>query len=221
MAVLNAGGTAGCVLARRLAEDGSCTVLLVERGDARDNWLDRFPFGSTHHWSDRKHSMVIEADILGQKTDIIAGKGLGGTSRINGMQYTRGAPGEYNAWARSGRKGWSYNELLPYFERAECLYNPVTRSHYGTKGEQASFSRVARADCRVVQDYGRFKHPRLNSSLALLSSEHTRLYVQSFALSNFDYTVFSTRPARQASLPAKMSTTRAFRPQVLSSFTTR
>lgn len=130
------GGTAGCVLARRLAEDSSCKVLLIERGDARDNWLDRFPLPSTHHFSDGKHSMVLKADMLENTVNIVTGKGLGGTSRINAMQYSRGAPGEYNAWAQSGRKGWSYNELLPYFERNECLYNPVTQTHYGSKGDQ-------------------------------------------------------------------------------------
>ncbi|EKM54662.1 uncharacterized protein PHACADRAFT_175178 [Phanerochaete carnosa HHB-10118-sp] len=122
--IIVGGGTGGCVLARRLAEDSSCSVLVIERGDARDIWLDRFPLPSTHHWSDRKHSMVLEADMLGPRR----------TSRINAMQYSRGAPGEYNAWAQAGRKGWSYQELLPYFERAECLYNPVTKGHYGTEG---------------------------------------------------------------------------------------
>ncbi|GJE92703.1 GMC oxidoreductase [Phanerochaete sordida] len=132
--IIVGGGTGGCVLARRLAEDSNCSVLVVERGDARDNWLDRFPLASTHHWSDRKHSMVLTADMLGAKTDIITGKGLGGTSRINAMQYSRGTPGEYNAWAQAGREGWSYQELLPYFERAEGLYSPATKGHYGTEG---------------------------------------------------------------------------------------
>lgn len=50
------------------------------------------------------------------------------------MQYTRGVPGEYNAWARSGRSGWSYPEMQPYFEKAEGLWSPVTQRHYGTDG---------------------------------------------------------------------------------------
>lgn len=72
--------------------------------------------------------------MLGRKADIVSGKGLGGTSRVNSMQYSRGTPGEYNAWAQAGRKGWSYQELLPYFERAECLYNPVMKGDYGNEG---------------------------------------------------------------------------------------
>jgi choline dehydrogenase len=161
----NAGGAAGCVLARRLAEDTSCTVLLVERGDARDNWLDRFPIGSTHHWSDQRHSMVIKTDMLKQKIDVITGKGLGGTSRINAMQYSRGTPGEYNGWARNGRKGWSYEELVPYFERVECLYNSVTQSHYGTEGELSQQCHTIRSEQHILQDLGRFRHLPLPLSL--------------------------------------------------------
>ena len=130
------GGTAGCVLARRLAEVRNCTVLLLERGDARDSWLDRFPFLSTYQFSDRKHSTAVAAQLWGERTtELVAGTGLGGTSRINGLHYTRGAPGQYNAWAESGRRGWSYAELLPYFQRAECLWDPATKTHYGTDGE--------------------------------------------------------------------------------------
>lgn len=130
------GGTAGCVLARRLAEDRNCSVLLVERGDARDNWLDRFPLLSTHQFSDRKHSVVATAEFPGNRTaEVISGKGLGGTSRINGMQYTRAVPGEFNAWSQSGRKGWSYDELTPYFRKAEGFWNPETREHYGSDGK--------------------------------------------------------------------------------------
>ena len=130
-----AGGTAGCVLARRLAEHRDCSVLLVERGDARDNWLDRFPLPSTHQFSDKKHSVVSTVPVVGKRTtEIAAGKGLGGTSRINGMQYTRAVPGEFNAWAQAGRRGWSYDELAPYFRRAESLWSPVTNQHYGSHG---------------------------------------------------------------------------------------
>ncbi|EMD36672.1 hypothetical protein CERSUDRAFT_73736 [Gelatoporia subvermispora B] len=72
------GGTAGCVLARRLAEDHDATVLLVERGDAGDSFLHRCPLLSTHHWSDRKHSPVLS-------------------------QYARGTPGDHKGslWEQS------------------------------------------------------------------------------------------------------------------------
>ncbi|EKM54661.1 uncharacterized protein PHACADRAFT_68181, partial [Phanerochaete carnosa HHB-10118-sp] len=120
------GGTAGCVLARRLAEERNSSVLLIERGDTRDNWLDKSPLFSTHQFSDKKHSVVLQSRLRGDATtDIVTGRGLGGTSRINGMHYTRGVPGDYNAWAESGRQGWSYEELKPYFERAEGHWSPA------------------------------------------------------------------------------------------------
>ena len=114
-----------------------CSVLLLERGDARDGWTDRFPLLSTHQFSDRKHSLVTTAMFSGERTtEIVAGRGLGGTSRINGFHWTRGAPGQYNAWAASGRSGWSYDQLQPYFERAENLWSPPPKTHYGTDGKQ-------------------------------------------------------------------------------------
>ncbi|EKM54670.1 uncharacterized protein PHACADRAFT_197102 [Phanerochaete carnosa HHB-10118-sp] len=128
-------GTAGCVLARRLAEERNLSILLIERGDARDNWLDKTPLVSTHQFSDKKHSVVLQSRLRGDATtEIVTGKGLGGTSRINGLQYTRGVPGDYNAWAESGRQGWSYEELRPYFEKAEGHWSPVTHAHYGKSG---------------------------------------------------------------------------------------
>jgi choline dehydrogenase len=130
------GGTAGCVLARRLVEERAGSVLLIERGDARNGWLDRFPLLSTYQWSDRKHSHTAAARFLSNRTtEVVAGSGLGGTSRINGMQYSRGVPGQYNAWAQSGRRGWSYQDLQPYFERSESVWNPDTGVHYGSKGK--------------------------------------------------------------------------------------
>lgn len=133
--IIVGGGTAGCVLARRLAEERKWRVLVVVRGDSRDAWLDKSPLFSTYQFSDKKHGVVLEGQMdSDSKTQVITGRGLGGTSRINGMQYTRGVPGDYNAWAESGRQGWSYNELKPYFERAEGYWSPDTQTHYGTKG---------------------------------------------------------------------------------------
>lgn len=129
------GGTTGCILARRLAESKSGSVLLVERGDARNGWLDRVPLLSTHSWSDRKHSVTVPGKLFGDRTtDMVAGSGLGGTSRINGMQHTRGIPGQYNGWAESGRKGWGYEDLKPYFDKAESVWNPEAHLHYGSTG---------------------------------------------------------------------------------------
>ncbi|KAI0052729.1 GMC oxidoreductase [Auriscalpium vulgare] len=131
------GGNAGCVLARRLSEDGRFTVLLVEKGDAGDSWLHKTPLLSFHHWSDGRHSTVIQSardDQLERAFTLISGRGLGGTTRINGSQYTCGVPAEYNAWSQDGRAGWSYKELKPYFDKSERWIGPSPREYHGSNG---------------------------------------------------------------------------------------
>ncbi|KAJ7657362.1 GMC oxidoreductase-domain-containing protein [Mycena polygramma] len=131
------GGNAGCVLARRLSEGGKHTVLLVERGDAGDSWLDRAPLLSLHHWSNGKHSKVFDSapdPQLGRPFSLITGIGLGGTTRINGGQYTCGVPAEYNAWSADGRPGWGYEDLKPYFLKSESWSGPVPKEWHGSNG---------------------------------------------------------------------------------------
>ncbi len=71
---------------------------------------------------------------LAQPAILVTGVGLGGCSRINGTQYSRGPPADFNAWAESGCEGWGYEDLVPYFEKAECLYKATTKNHYGGNG---------------------------------------------------------------------------------------
>ncbi|KAJ7204774.1 hypothetical protein GGX14DRAFT_368399 [Mycena pura] len=131
------GGTAGCVLARRLAEGGKHTVLLIEKGDAGDSWLNRTPLTSLHHWSDGKHSTVFNSATdskLGRSFSLITGLGLGGSTRINGGQYTCGPPAEYNAWSEEGRRGWGYEDLKPYFFKSETWLGPAPEKWHGANG---------------------------------------------------------------------------------------
>ncbi|KAJ6574312.1 hypothetical protein B0H19DRAFT_1124170 [Mycena capillaripes] len=135
--VVLGGGNAGCVLARRLSEGGQHTVLLVEKGDAGDSWLHRAPLPSLHFWSDGKHSTVFDSAVdpkFGRSFSLISGLGLGGTTRINGGQYTLGVPAEYNAWSEEGRPGWSYEELKPYFTKSETWVGPVPEEWHGSTG---------------------------------------------------------------------------------------
>ncbi len=77
---------------------------------------------------------------LKRPTTLVAGIGLGGTTRINSTQYSRGPPADYDAWPQYGCEGWGYKDLVPYFEKAECLYNAAERTHYG-RGGKAVFYR--------------------------------------------------------------------------------
>lgn len=131
------GGNAGCVLARRLSEDPSKTVLLVERGDGDDSWLTRVPLTSTYQFSDGKHSNVFSSvyeEHIGRSVTCVTGLGLGGCTRINGCQYTCGAPAEFDSWSRDGRHGWSYAELKPFFKKSETWLGRDRREYHGYSG---------------------------------------------------------------------------------------
>ncbi|KAI5998268.1 GMC oxidoreductase-domain-containing protein, partial [Pisolithus albus] len=131
------GGNAGCVLARRLSEDPSKTVLLVERGDDEDAWYASTPFTTTYQFSDKKHSNVFSSayeEHIGRSVTCVTGLGLGGCTRINGCQYTCGVPAEFDAWSRDGRKGWSYAELKPFFKKSETWLGRDRREHHGHSG---------------------------------------------------------------------------------------
>lgn len=127
------GGTAGCVLANRLSENKDITVLLLERGEPAFNWTSRVPLLSSNFQSDgtrtQKISSQPQVNIAGRSMELVVGKALGGTSRINGMIYTRGLPAEFNAWSESGRRGWSYNDLQPYFLKSEHALDQDTDNH--------------------------------------------------------------------------------------------
>ncbi|KAJ7485516.1 alcohol oxidase [Mycena latifolia] len=113
------GGTAGCVLANRLSTNPQIKVLLLERGDARTGWAARVPLMSTNFMGDESAAYQWPAarPVGDARTlSLVTGKGLGGGSSINSMQYTRGAPAEYDLWSKNGRRGWSYAEVEPYFK---------------------------------------------------------------------------------------------------------
>nr|VWO94946.1 Alcohol oxidase [Ganoderma boninense] len=132
------GGTAGCTLASRLTEDPSVTVLLIERGPVADTWGSRVPLISANPFdketlAHRWWSLPLEA--AGDRyVEVVRGEGLGGSSRINAMLYTRGTPGDYNQWKALGNDGWGYDDLEPYFMKSEkCRTHPGSKFR-GSKG---------------------------------------------------------------------------------------
>ncbi|KIJ63527.1 GMC oxidoreductase [Hydnomerulius pinastri MD-312] len=133
------GGTAGCVLANRLSADPSTTVLLLERGPAEDSWASRIPLFSANFSQGSPLARKFESesqDVVGKPIDIYQGNGMGGTSRINHMFYTRGPPGQYDAWERDGATGWGSRSLLPYFVKSEkAEYAEPDPDAHGRKGE--------------------------------------------------------------------------------------
>ncbi len=118
--VVVGGGTAGCVIARRLCERGA-SVLVLEAGGRYPRWLLGAPLASLRI-KDRfswRYLTAPQAGLGGRRVSLPMGRVLGGSSSINAMMYCRGAPGDYDRWAALGGAGWSFAEILPYFLRAE------------------------------------------------------------------------------------------------------
>jgi choline dehydrogenase-like flavoprotein len=74
-----------------------------------------------------------------RRSTIFCGELLGGTSRINGMVYSRGSPGDYNAWAEMGHPQWSYEKVLPYFVTGETTLSQPKSNYRGSSGTIPGF----------------------------------------------------------------------------------
>ena len=116
-------GSAGCVLANRLTASGRHRVLLLEAGGHdRHIWI-HIPLGYGKLFSDRKVNWLYtsepEAELNNRQIIQPRGKVLGGSSSINGLLYIRGQSADFDHWRQLGNSGWSFEDVLPYFRRAE------------------------------------------------------------------------------------------------------
>ena len=135
--VIAGGGSAGCTLAARLAEDPSVKVCLVEAGGRGRNLFIRMPAGNGFIFGNAKldwgFESVPQPGLNGRTIYFPRGKALGGSSIMNGMIYMRGVPKDYDGWRNSGLPGWGFDDLLPYFRRSQGSLDRSDPWH-GVKG---------------------------------------------------------------------------------------
>ncbi len=121
--IIVGAGSAGCVLANRLTENGKYQVLVVEAGGSDLNLWIWMPIGYGKAFHDDRinwrYHTEPEPALAGRKSYWPRGKVLGGSSSINAMVYMRGLPGDYDDWQAMGNKGWAWRDVLPYFKKAE------------------------------------------------------------------------------------------------------
>ncbi|GAA2267533.1 choline dehydrogenase [Kitasatospora cystarginea] len=134
-------GSSGCAVASRLSADPSCSVLLVEAGDWHTRpeinrvdvpsltalWTE--PWGRGIDWG---YTTEQEPHLEGRSIPIARGKGVGGCSSVNALMWVRGNRLDYERWSALGNTGWSFEEVLPYFIRAESY--PTGAQDRGSSG---------------------------------------------------------------------------------------
>jgi choline dehydrogenase len=121
--IIIGAGSAGCVLANRLTADGRSSVLLLEAGPRDTNPWIHIPLGYGRLFKEQAVNWMYQTEpepgLNGRNIFQPRGKVLGGSSSINGLLYVRGQHEDYDRWRQHGNLGWGFDDVLPYFKKAE------------------------------------------------------------------------------------------------------
>jgi choline dehydrogenase len=170
--IVTGAGSAGCAIARRLAESGRFRVLLLEAGPRdRNPWI-HIPLGYAKTYVDPAVNWKFETEpqpqMAGRRLYLPRGKTLGGSSSINGMVYIRGHHRDYDEWRQRGCVGWDWDSVLPFFKKAENQTRGADSFH-GVGGplhvsDQSERGELSRAVLKACVEAGIPANPDFNGA---------------------------------------------------------
>ncbi|HHR6029042.1 TPA: GMC family oxidoreductase [Providencia alcalifaciens] len=163
--IIVGAGSAGCVLAARLIQETQARVLLIEAGGSDNHMFIRMPAGVAKIIAKKSWPYETEPEphANNRKMQIAQGRVLGGSSSVNGMIYIRGQKQDYDNWEQKyGCEGWGYQDVLPWFKKAE-RNESLTGEYHGTDGP-------------LPVSENRYRHP-LSMAFIRAAQEHGLLFV--------------------------------------------